>query len=307
MYKVTPYLYISDYRSASDVWQLETNKITHIVNLTAEYPNVFPHSYTYLHIPARDALHERLGSHFNRIATFVTEARTTGDDRDDDRSGGGGGGGGVTAIHCAEGISRSATAVLAVLMLKERLRLGEAMRLLRAVKPDVEPNRAFLGELRGLEKRLFGQFCEERLTPVDDGRAPAEEGEWREELAVVLACAAMGEGEEEGGSAVESEWVRRGKVCVVEAIREVDGLEKTVNERLIEFMTRGLESYGGRNEKDVRARKALREMVENLIGPVFESSEQLRQSLNQVSETEDWHELVIDVPVAQSWLQEAIN
>jgi protein-tyrosine phosphatase len=296
MHKVTPYLYISNYRSASDVSQLSSHKITHIVNLTAEYPNVFPNSYTYLHIPARDALHERLGPHFDRITTFVTNAQIQDN--------------GVTLIHCAEGVSRSATGVLAVLMLKESMKLADAMRLLRGAKGDVEPNRAFLRELRGLEKRLFGEFCTDRLTMLDDVRPPAGEGEWREELAVVLACAAMegSDGNDDTDSGItKRERVDRGNACVVQAMKGAHRDDKTINEKLTEFMTCGLESYGGRNEKDVRARKALREMVENLIGRVFDSSEELRRALKQVSETEEWLDLVIDVPVAQGWLQEAIN
>lgn len=58
-------------------------------------------------------------------------------------------------VHCRVGVSRSATLVLAYLMLKERLTLVEAIC---AVKENrgVAPNRGFLRQLVRLDRQLYG-------------------------------------------------------------------------------------------------------------------------------------------------------
>jgi hypothetical protein len=296
MYKITPYLYLSAAHSASTQRILDTHNITHIINLTAEHPNYFPTSYTYLRIPARDTLHERLSPFFPRITSFAASARDAN---------------GVALIHCAEGISRSVTGVLAVLMALERMRLGEALAHVRKVNPLAEPNRAFLRELRGLEAELWdGEWTWEKLTLVDDGRAPwtAGGGEWRDEVLDVLAAAAMGEeGAETGGWSgdVVLEKGKRAAMVAVEGGKGNNG--RSVEERLMELVTVGLENYGGRNEKDVRARQMLKSMVLSLAGDVFKSNGELLESLRSMKNSEDWRELTIDVPIAESWIDEILH
>jgi len=56
-------------------------------------------------------------------------------------------------VHCAEGISRSATIVLAFLMLKRNMDLMEAVTAIRA-KREVFPNNGFLKQLSALEHSL---------------------------------------------------------------------------------------------------------------------------------------------------------
>jgi predicted protein tyrosine phosphatase len=298
MYQITPYLYLSAAHSASTQRILDTHNITHIINLTAEHPNYFPTSYTYLRIPARDTLHERLSPFFPHITSFVASARDAN---------------GVALIHCAEGISRSVTGVLAALMTLERMRLGDALAYVRKVNPLAEPNRAFLRELRGLEARLWeGEWTREKLTLVDDGRAPRTLGdgewEWREEVLDVLAAAAMGEEGVEAGGWSGDLVLEKGKKAAMVAVEGGKGNNgRSVEERLMELVTVGLENYGGRNEKDVRARQMLKSMVLSLAGDVFKSNMDLARSLRSMKQTEDWRELKIDVPVAESWINEILH
>jgi hypothetical protein len=78
MSKVTEYLYISGYSFAANGLLLRDQRISHIVNMAFEYPNVFPERYSYLHIPAKDVLSERLGPWFRDIAAFVANANAEG-------------------------------------------------------------------------------------------------------------------------------------------------------------------------------------------------------------------------------------
>lgn len=56
-------------------------------------------------------------------------------------------------VHCAVGVSRSATLVLAYLMLYHRLTLVEAIKKVKDHR-GIIPNRGFLRQLLALDRRL---------------------------------------------------------------------------------------------------------------------------------------------------------
>ena len=64
------------------------------------------------------------------------------------------GGGYSCLVHCAAGVSRSATIVLAYIMRKLRVSLSEALTLLRADRPCVQPNLGFMFQLRVYQFKL---------------------------------------------------------------------------------------------------------------------------------------------------------
>lgn len=56
-------------------------------------------------------------------------------------------------MHCARGVSRSATLVLAYLMICERLTVAEAVKAVRGFR-NILPNVGFLEQLRTLDAEL---------------------------------------------------------------------------------------------------------------------------------------------------------
>lgn len=50
-------------------------------------------------------------------------------------------------VHCAAGVSRSTTAVVAYLMKTEGLDVEAALRQVRAKRPFVDPNEGFMAQL----------------------------------------------------------------------------------------------------------------------------------------------------------------
>lgn len=60
---------------------------------------------------------------------------------------------GKVLVHCARGISRSATLALAFLMIKERLTLVEAVEVVRR-RRNILPNVGFLNQLCHLDSSL---------------------------------------------------------------------------------------------------------------------------------------------------------
>lgn len=60
---------------------------------------------------------------------------------------------GRVLVHCAMGVSRSATVVLAFLMICENMTLVEAIQTVQAHR-DICPNSGFLRQLQVLDNRL---------------------------------------------------------------------------------------------------------------------------------------------------------
>jgi hypothetical protein len=277
MSKVIDSLYISAYPFARNLSRLRDTGITHIINMAYEYPDVFPSDFTYLHILAKDTLSERLGSTFHEIAAFVANATAHG---------------GRTLVHCQEGISRSATAVLACLIINEHMALGAAFQLLKRAKGDVEPNVTFLRELRRLEFDTFGNWTKEKLTPLDKCE-DVEPLDWRESLAVIQANAVRSDVPIES-NAEEIACIRK-----TFAAKSKDGLIGVRN-LILDLIVSGLESFGGLNQ---RAGAALEEVIiRGTIDSTKFSSTDLRNILHELLRSEEFRELIIDVPSAKSWL-----
>ena len=58
-------------------------------------------------------------------------------------------------IHCSAGVSRSATFVIAFLMIKRKMNLKEAYDLVKSKRSQISPNKGFMIQLNNLEASLF--------------------------------------------------------------------------------------------------------------------------------------------------------
>ncbi|GAA6214352.1 dual specificity phosphatase DUPD1-like [Lates japonicus] len=146
--EVWPNLYIGDAATAQDKTLLVNMGITHVVN-AADGPrhiDTGPHFYKdtnilYHGVEAPDCKDFDLSPFFTETADFIHGALIQK---------------GKVLVHCARGISRSATLVLAFLMIKERLTLAEAVEVVRKHR-NVLPNVGFLNQLRRLDSSLVLQ------------------------------------------------------------------------------------------------------------------------------------------------------
>ncbi|XP_063050539.1 dual specificity protein phosphatase 26-like [Engraulis encrasicolus] len=144
--EVWPRLYIGDYDSAENRKELTLRGFTHIVNCAHTARRGGPDYYqgmniTYLGIEGRDCVDYNMSTHFNTAADFINSALHRG---------------GKVLVHCHVGVSRSATVVLAYLMLKHHMTLVEAIRTVKEGR-GVFPNRGFLRQLIDLHIRLHGR------------------------------------------------------------------------------------------------------------------------------------------------------
>ncbi|XP_023694156.2 dual specificity protein phosphatase 26-like [Paramormyrops kingsleyae] len=141
--EVWPNLYLGDQGIASSRSELSRLGITHILNCAhsnwrsgADYYKGM--CITYLGIEARDSPTFDMSVNFTPAADFIHQALS---------------GGGRILVHCAVGVSRSATLVLAYLMIREHMTLVDAIKTVKD-RRGIIPNRGFLRQLTVLDTNL---------------------------------------------------------------------------------------------------------------------------------------------------------
>ncbi|XP_011865435.1 PREDICTED: dual specificity protein phosphatase 3 [Vollenhovia emeryi] len=148
--EVYPGIYIGDSLTARNKKYLKMLGITHLLN-SAEgtrfgFVNTNSNYYAdttikYLGLQVKDLPSEDIGKYFYTAANFIDEAMSTR---------------GKAFVHCMQGVSRSATCVLAYLMIKKDMLACDALHLLRTNR-DVRPNKGFLWQLAQLDNKLRRQ------------------------------------------------------------------------------------------------------------------------------------------------------
>ncbi|CAJ1067536.1 dual specificity protein phosphatase family protein [Xyrichtys novacula] len=147
-------LYIGNVAVAQNRKTLHKLGITHVLNAAhSKQGSIGDQSFygdtcIYFGIPAEDSDHFDLRQYIKPAADFIHKALKSKD--------------GKVLVHCIMGVSRSATLVLAYLMLRQHLPLRDALR--RVVKKRaIYPNRNFLSLLLKLDEQLT---LRRRLCPL---------------------------------------------------------------------------------------------------------------------------------------------
>ncbi|NXY70149.1 DS13B phosphatase, partial [Glareola pratincola] len=144
--EVWPNIFLGDAWAARSKTTLQSLNITHILN-AADGPysiNTGAKYYKdlqieYYGVEAFDDPSFDLSIFFYDAANFIGKALNTS--------------GGKVFVHCAMGVSRSASLVLAFLMIHENMTLVDALKTVSAHR-DICPNSGFLSQLRDLDIKL---------------------------------------------------------------------------------------------------------------------------------------------------------
>ncbi|XP_059920441.1 dual specificity protein phosphatase 14 [Gadus macrocephalus] len=139
--QVTPQLYLSNVRAASDASVLQRFNISCIINVSENKASHPCPGVDYVHIPVADSPSTTLCDHFHRVADKIDLVC-----RSDGR----------TLVHCNAGVSRSATLCIAYLMKHHNNSLLEAHGWVRSSRPIIRPNVGFWKQLIDYEKELRG-------------------------------------------------------------------------------------------------------------------------------------------------------
>ncbi|KAM6415484.1 dual specificity protein phosphatase 13B-like isoform 2-T3 [Rhynochetos jubatus] len=144
--EVWPNLYVGDLYVARDKAQLSRMGISHVVNAAAGRFRIDtgPKFYKdllvdYYGVEAEDNPNFDLSIYFHPVARYIRAALNSPR--------------GKVLVHCAMGISRSATLVLAFLMICEDMSLADAIRTVRSHR-GICPNSGFLKQLWELDLQL---------------------------------------------------------------------------------------------------------------------------------------------------------
>ncbi|XP_034040848.1 dual specificity protein phosphatase family protein [Thalassophryne amazonica] len=152
--EVWPNLYIGNIGVAQNRATLCKLGITHVLNAAHSKQGsigdqrFYGNACIYCGIPADDSDHYDLSQYFKPAADFIHQALKSKD--------------GKVLVHCIVGMSRSATLVLAYLMLRQHLSLSDAVRHVTQ-KRAIYPNRNFLSLLLKLDGQLARK---RRLCPL---------------------------------------------------------------------------------------------------------------------------------------------
>jgi len=139
--KITDELYISS-ATAVTADRLRRSAITLVINCTIEVPLIHVPDVETMKINVDDLPSARIGLYFDRCADRIKMVH--------DR-------GGRTLVHCAAGVSRSASICIAYLMKYHRMSLREAYAHMKACRQIIRPNPGFFRQLIDYETRLFGK------------------------------------------------------------------------------------------------------------------------------------------------------
>ncbi|XP_034758558.2 dual specificity protein phosphatase 14-like [Acipenser ruthenus] len=154
--QITPSLFLSRGNVASNRSLLLSKGITCVVNATIELPNFnWPH-VEYVKVPLADVPHSPISLYFDSVADKI---HSVGRKR------------GAVLVHCAAGVSRSATLCLAYLMKYHRMSLAEAHAWVKSRRPVIRPNAGFWKQLIEYERRLFGRSSV-KMVPTPYGVVP---------------------------------------------------------------------------------------------------------------------------------------
>ncbi|KAM9380028.1 dual specificity protein phosphatase 13B-like [Phaethornis superciliosus] len=144
--EVWPNLYIGDLYIARDKAQLSQMGISHVVNAAAGRFRIDTGTKFYQDLPvdyygveAEDNPNFDLSTYFYPVARYIKAALNSPR--------------GKVLVHCAMGISRSATLVLAFLMICEEMSLADAIQTVRSHR-GICPNSGFLKQLQDLDLQL---------------------------------------------------------------------------------------------------------------------------------------------------------
>lgn len=142
--EVYPNIFIGNEGAAKNKVYLKLIGVTHVLNCAegVQFCQINTGGYfysqdniKYLGINVLDVPQAKISIHFQETADFIERALMSG---------------GKVLVHCMVGLSRSATIVLAYLMIKRAMRLEEAIRAVRRHR-EIRPNDGFLRQLMELE------------------------------------------------------------------------------------------------------------------------------------------------------------
>lgn len=136
-------VWIGNFASATNKYELQRLGITHIVVAAYGLWEVYPGDFKYKRIDVIDSNYSSMTKYFADVADYIHELVTSGR---------------KVLVHCVAGVSRSATLVAAYLILTQGYTADDAVTVIRRSRPQVQPNEAFMSQLKTLTPGKYFSF-----------------------------------------------------------------------------------------------------------------------------------------------------
>ena len=140
LHQVVDGLFIGSKDAAAYLEGLKKHSVTHILNAAINCFNVYPDEFVYKSEPIYDQPSFDITPYLHSSADFIKDALD---------------GGGKVLCHCAAGISRSSTLILAYLIKWRKMSLDEGLATVRVVRPFAQPNDGFMEQLKHYEAQCL--------------------------------------------------------------------------------------------------------------------------------------------------------
>ncbi|CAG9310001.1 unnamed protein product [Blepharisma stoltei] len=161
---IPKFLYLGSHFHAENYDVIKILNITHIINATRNVKNAFKgQGVKYCRVFVEDNAKEKISYHFHKAFKFIEEAKQINE------------AGGQTAVlvHCAQGVSRSATIVAMFLMKEYDISFEQSAEYLKKQRFVVEPNQGFVKQLKQFEARK-GLFSRSNSMDLGNSYSPYE-------------------------------------------------------------------------------------------------------------------------------------
>lgn len=132
MSRITPYLYLGGAREAQDWNFLRSKKVSLIVNAAKEIPNYFENHFAYIKLDLDDVPTQDLTGILEPVSNEIIKAMKSGL---------------VVFVHCAAGVSRSASIVIYTLMKLHHWDFPKTLKFVKEFRSIVNPNSGFVEQL----------------------------------------------------------------------------------------------------------------------------------------------------------------
>ncbi|CAI2366258.1 unnamed protein product [Moneuplotes crassus] len=149
MDKIIDNLYLGDVFSCSNRYSLRKYGVSHILTMAAGMKPLYPSDFVYKCVDVLDMPSENLLPHFPDAIEFIKNAINKG---------------GTVLVHCYAGVSRSASTVIAYLMIEKGFKFVDAANFVKNKRPIIFPNVGFRRQLVKLEEFLKKQKDEDKLS-----------------------------------------------------------------------------------------------------------------------------------------------
>ena len=134
--QITETIYLGNIDAAFNKKKLKQLGIKKVLTVMSAFGNHYsPHEFIHKSIDVDDDFRTNIICHFKECILFIE-----GKDK--------------IFVHCAAGMSRSPTIVIAYIMWKRKLRLNEAIRFVKEKRSIISPNDNFMNQLKIFEELL---------------------------------------------------------------------------------------------------------------------------------------------------------